>query len=56
MYFAANYKRICYVANTAWMRPNDNGIHFATRRGTEACWVLPFDRICVAREIEHRLT
>ncbi len=34
----------------------DNGIQFAKRKGTEAYWVIPFDRICQAQNIEHRLT
>ena len=34
----------------------DNGIQFAKRQGTEAHWDIPFDRICKAHHIEHRLT
>lgn len=34
----------------------DNGIQFAKRQGTEAYWSIPFDRICQAHNIEHRLT
>lgn len=34
----------------------DNGIQFAKRQGTEAYWDIPFDRICKAHRIEHRLT
>lgn len=34
----------------------DNGIQFAKREGTEAYWILPFDRECEAHGIEHRLT
>jgi transposase-like protein len=34
----------------------DNGIQFARREGTEAYWVIPFDRVCKAHDIEHRLT
>lgn len=34
----------------------DNGIQFAKREGTEAYWVIPFDRICDALGIEHRPT
>lgn len=34
----------------------DNGIQFAKRRGTEDYWDIPFDRICRAHGIEHRLT
>ena len=34
----------------------DNGIQFAARAGTEGCWFIPFDRICEALGIEHRLT
>ena len=34
----------------------DNRIQFAARRGTEAYWAIPFDRICSAHKIEHRLT
>lgn len=34
----------------------DNGIQFAKRQGTEAYWDIPFDRICHAHHIEHRLT
>jgi len=34
----------------------DNGIQFAKRQGTEAYWLIPFDRIFQAHNIEHRLT
>ena len=34
----------------------DNGIQFAKREGTEAYWDIPFDRLCKAMKIEHRLT
>ena len=34
----------------------DNGIQFAKRQGTENYWDIPFDRICKAHHIEHRLT
>lgn len=34
----------------------DNGIQFAKREGTEAYWHIPFDRVCKAHGIEHRLT
>lgn len=34
----------------------DNGIQFAKRQGTEEGWIIPFDRICQAHCIEHRLT
>lgn len=34
----------------------DNGIQFAARAGTEGYWLIPFDRICEALGIEHRLT
>lgn len=34
----------------------DNGIQFAKRQGTEAYWTIPFDRVCTAHGIEHRLT
>lgn len=34
----------------------DNGIEFAKREGTEAYWIIPFDRVCQAHHIEHRLT
>lgn len=34
----------------------DNGIQFTKREGTEAYWVIPFDRLCDALGIEHRLT
>lgn len=34
----------------------DNGIQFAKRKGTETCWTIPFDRLCDAMGIEHRLT
>ena len=34
----------------------DNGIQFAKRKGAEAYWAIPFDRICQANNIEHRLT
>lgn len=32
------------------------GIQFAKREGTEAYWSIPFDRLCDALGIEHRLT
>jgi transposase InsO family protein len=34
----------------------DNGIQFAKRQGTEVYWIIPFDRICMTHQIEHRLT
>jgi len=34
----------------------DNGIQFAVRKGTEGNWCIPFDRVCNAHGIEHRLT
>jgi transposase InsO family protein len=34
----------------------DNGIQFAKREGTETYWNIPFDRLCHALGIEHRLT
>ena len=34
----------------------DNGIQFAKRKGTEAYREIPFDRVCRAQGIEHRLT
>jgi transposase InsO family protein len=34
----------------------DNGIQFAKREGTEAYWNIPFDRLCDALGIKHRLT
>jgi transposase-like protein len=34
----------------------DNGIQFTKRAGTEAYWHIPFDRVCRAHGIEHRLT
>jgi hypothetical protein len=34
----------------------DNGIQFARREGTEAYWSIPFDRLCNALGIGHRLT
>lgn len=34
----------------------DNGIQFAKREGTEAYWTIPFDRLCEAFGVEHRLT
>ena len=34
----------------------DNGIPFAQREGTENYWIIPFDRLCDALGIEHRLT
>jgi transposase InsO family protein len=42
-----------YVIHTVL---TDNGIQFAKREGTEAYWLLPFDRICIAHQIGHRLT
>ena len=34
----------------------DNGIQFAKRKGTEGYREIPFDRVCRAQGIEHRLT
>jgi IS30 family transposase len=34
----------------------DNGIQFAKREGTEAYWAIPFDRLCEAIGVKHRLT
>jgi transposase-like protein len=34
----------------------DNGIQFTKREGTEAYWSIPFDRLCDALGIGHRLT
>ncbi len=34
----------------------DNGIQFAKRKGTEIYGMIPFDRLCHAQGIEHRLT
>jgi len=34
----------------------DNGIQFAKRKGTEGYREIPFDRVCRAHGIEHRLT
>lgn len=34
----------------------DNSIPFAQREGTEDDWIIPFNRICDALGIEHRLT
>jgi transposase InsO family protein len=34
----------------------DNGIQFAKREGTEVYWTIPFDRLCEAFGVEHRLT
>ena len=34
----------------------DNGIQFAKREGTETYGMIPFDRLCHAQGIEHRLT
>lgn len=34
----------------------DNGIQFAKRKGTEKYAIIPFDRVCLAHGIEHRLT
>ncbi|MGH9440051.1 MAG: IS481 family transposase [Terriglobia bacterium] len=34
----------------------DNGIQFAKREGTEEYAVIPFDRVCIAKNIDHRLT
>jgi transposase InsO family protein len=34
----------------------DNGIQFTKREGKEAYWTIPFDRLCDALGIEHRLT
>jgi len=34
----------------------DNGIQFAKREGTEAYAIIPFDRVCMAHDIDHRRT
>ncbi|MFP4098772.1 MAG: IS481 family transposase [Alphaproteobacteria bacterium] len=34
----------------------DNGIQFAKRGGTEQYAIIPFDRVCLAEGIDHRLT
>ena len=34
----------------------DNGIQFAKREGTEEYAIIPFDRVCIAEGIDHRLT
>lgn len=34
----------------------DNGIQFAKREGTEEYAIIPFDRVCLAHDIDHRLT
>jgi len=34
----------------------DNGIQFAKREGTEAYAIIPFDRVCLAHDIDHRRT
>jgi transposase InsO family protein len=34
----------------------DNGIQFTKREGAEAYWTIPFDRLCDALGIGHRLT
>jgi transposase InsO family protein len=34
----------------------DNGIQFTQREGREAYWTIPFDHLCDALGIEHRLT
>lgn len=34
----------------------DNGIQFAKREGTEEGFIIPFDRVCLARGIDHRMT
>ncbi|MGH8455198.1 MAG: integrase core domain-containing protein, partial [Nevskiales bacterium] len=34
----------------------DNGIQFAKRDGMQAYWTIPFDRLCDALGVEHRLT
>ena len=46
------------VAGRALQNPHltDNGIQFSKREGTEAYWTIPFDRLCDALGIEHRLT
>jgi hypothetical protein len=33
----------------------DNGARFAKREGSEGYWTIPFDRLCEALGIEHRL-
>ena len=34
----------------------DNGIQFAKREGAEEYAIIPFDRVCLAQNIDHRLT
>lgn len=34
----------------------DNGIQFANRKNDKLAFMIPFDRICVKNDIEHRLT
>lgn len=34
----------------------DNGIQFSKREGTEKEEIIPFDRVCLAEGIDHRLT
>jgi len=34
----------------------DNGVQFAKREGTQAGEIIPFDRVCLAKDIDHRLT
>jgi transposase InsO family protein len=46
-------KAVSYKIHTVL---TDNGIQFTKREGTEAYWVIPFDRLCDALGIEHRLT
>lgn len=45
---AVPYKIFCVLT--------DNGIQFAKREGTEEYAVIPFDRVCLAEGIDHRLT
>jgi transposase InsO family protein len=49
-------KLIATVPYTIHTILTDNGIQFAKRQGTEAYWDIPFDRLCNAHHIEHRLT
>jgi hypothetical protein len=46
-------KAVPYKIHTVF---TDNGIQFPKREGTEAYWTIPFDRLCDALGIEHRLT
>jgi transposase InsO family protein len=46
-------KAVPYKIHTVF---TDNGIQFTKREGTEAYWTIPFDRLCDALGIEHRLT